>query len=95
MELPDYTQQRYFISYTGVKLPLRFVNEISEAETDNRNTFFCGYYDEEGKMVACDKQVYGEVEFSHRYDYYPSGQIRSARIAMLGDEPQTIEFPDG
>ncbi len=95
MEVPAYTQRRYFISYSGVKLPLRFVNEISEADTGNRNTFFCGYYDAEGKMVACDKRVYGEVEFSHRYRYYPSGRLRSADIAMLGDDPQTIEFQDG
>lgn len=94
MELPAYTHSRYFVSYSGVKLPLNLVNPLEADEIHNRNTYFCGYYDAEGKMVACEKRVYGEVEFSHRYAYYPSGSIKSAAIEMAGDEPQALEFPE-
>lgn len=94
MELPDYDHSRYFVSYSGVKLPLKLVNPLEPEEIENRNTFFCAYYNSEGQMVACEKRVYGEVESMHRYEYYPSGAIKSALIEMGGDEPQQIDFPE-
>ncbi len=94
MELPAYDHSRYFVSYSGVKLPLNLVNPLEAGELDNRNTYFCGYYDAEGKMVACEKRVYGEVEFSHLYEYHASGNLKSATIEMAGDEPQRLEFPE-
>lgn len=92
MQTPHET--RYFVSYSGVKLPLKFVNPIEQSETENRNTYFCGFYDQEGKMVGCEKRVYGEIEFSHVYDYYPCGALKSASITLLDDAPQHINFPD-
>ena len=36
---------RYFVSYRGIKLPLKLVNEITEASLNNRNTYYRGYFD--------------------------------------------------
>jgi hypothetical protein len=30
---------RYFVSYSGIKLPLKLVNEITETSLNNRNTY--------------------------------------------------------
>ena len=38
---------RYFVSYSGIKLPLKLVNEITEASLNNRNTYYRGYFDAE------------------------------------------------
>lgn len=92
MKLPAYDHSRYFVSYSGVKLPLNLLNPLEREETANRNTYFCGYYDKAGKMLACEKRVYGEVEFSHIYEYSPSGKLMAAIIQMQGDEPQRLEF---
>jgi len=94
MELPTHDHSAYFVSYSGVKLPLKLVNPLRQEETENRNTFFCGYYDADGLMVACEKRVYGEVEFCHRYEYYPSGKLKSALIEMDGEEPQQLDYPE-
>lgn len=94
MELPVFDHSRYFVSYSGVKLPLNLVNPLEANEVENRNTYFCGYYDADGNMLACEKRVYGEVEFSHHYEYYPSGKLKSALIEMDGDEPQRLEFSE-
>ena len=94
MNMPNNLHKRYFGSYSGIKLPLKPVNPLSEDETDNRNTYFCGYYDEDGKMLVCEKWVYGEVEFSHIYEYHTSGKLKSAIIKMQGDEPERLEFPE-
>lgn len=94
MELPAYDHSRYFVSYSGVKLPLKLVTPLEKEETENRNTFLCGYYDSDDRMVACEKQVYGEIEFRHCYEYHPSGTLKSALIEMGGDEPQRIDFPE-
>ncbi len=93
MELPDHDHHRYFVTYSGVKLPLKLITPLEVDEINNRNTWFCGYYDADGKMLACEKRVYGEVEFSHRYEYHNSGDLKSALIMMEGEEPQRLEFP--
>ena len=94
MELPVFDHSRYFVSYSGVKLPLNLVNPLDADEVENRNTYFCGYYDADGNMLACEKRVYGEVEFSHQYEYFPSGKLKSALIEMDGDEPRRLEFSE-
>ncbi len=94
MNMPTYHHRRYFVSYSGIKLPLNLVNPLDENETENRNTYFCGYYDEDGRMLVCEKRVYGEVEFSHTYEYHTSGKLKSAIIRMEGDEPERLEFPE-
>lgn len=62
--------RRYFVSYSGIKLPLNLVNEISEQGLHTRNTYFCGYYDATQRLVMCQKIVYGEVECEHIYEYH-------------------------
>jgi len=94
MGLPAYDHRRYFVSYSGIKLPLKLVNPLEPGEIENRNTFFCGYYDADDRMVACEKKVYGEVESRHSYEYHPSGNLKSALIEMDGEEPQQIDFPE-
>ena len=32
------------VSYSGIKLPLKLVNEITEASLNNRNTYYRGYF---------------------------------------------------
>ncbi len=84
---------RYFLTYSGVKLPLKLTSELQEGETENRNTYFRASYDAEGKMVLCQKLVYGEVEMEHRYGYYDSGALEEAEITMAG-ETREIRFAD-
>jgi len=94
MELPAYAHSRCFVTYSGVKLPLNLINPLEAGELTNRNTWFRGYYDADGKMLACEKLVYGEVEFVHTYEYHPSGKLKSAIIKMGGDEPERLEFTE-
>jgi hypothetical protein len=84
---------RFFLSYSGVKLPLKLVNELSESDTENRNTYFRAAYNEQARMVLCQKVVYGELEMEHRYSYYDSGALEEAEITMAGETRQ-IRFAD-
>lgn len=81
--------QRFFVSYTGVKLPFRLVNELDPQETENRNTFLRADYDSEGRLTGFDKLVYGEISLSHRYDYWPSGVLRQAVITNHDEGSET------
>jgi Family of unknown function (DUF6156) len=47
------TECRYFVSYTGIKLPLKLVNEISEIGLLNRNTYYRGYFDNQEMLLLC------------------------------------------
>ncbi len=85
--------RRYFVSYSGIKLPLKLVNEITEAGLHNRNTYFCGHFDAKHRLVCCQKIVYGEVESEHVYSYYDSGALRQAAITE-DDETRTLSFPE-
>ena len=85
------TECRYFVSYSGIKLPLKLVNEITEASLNNRNTYYCGYFDVQDRMLLCQKIVYGEVESEHQYQYYDNGILKSAQITE-DDEVREIHF---
>jgi hypothetical protein len=76
---------RYFVSYTGVKLPVKLVNPLELADLNNRNTFIRAFYDDEERLVGFEKMVYGAVEIAHRYEYYPDGVLKRAEISMDED----------
>lgn len=85
---------RFFVSYTGVKLPLRLVNAIEPHQLSNRNTFIRGYFDGAGQLTGFDKMVYGEVELTHRYSYHDNGALSRAEIVMLDEDPVLLRFDD-
>ncbi len=91
--MSEAVQTRCFISYSGVGLPLKLVNPLDS--TANRNTFFRAHYDADERMVLCEKVVYGEVEMSHRYEYYPDGTLKRAEITDEDDEVQIVNFDPG
>lgn len=84
---------RYFTSYSGVRLPLNLVGELAPEDMRNRNTFYLGEYDADGRLVRCEKRVYGEAEVCHEYHYHPDGRLARAVIHDGGDEPEIIDYP--
>jgi hypothetical protein len=85
---------RFFLSYSGVKLPFNLVNSIEPDALSNRNTFIRAWFDRSGMLNGFDKLVYGEVELSHRYEYHGSGRLRRVEIVMLDEEPVAMTFDD-
>ena len=85
------TECRYFVSYSGIKLPLKLVNEITEAGLTNRNTYYRGYFNPRNRMLLCQKVVYGEVESEHQYQYYDNGVLKHAQITE-DDELRELHF---
>lgn len=85
---------RHYVTYSGVKLPLRLVAPLDERELENRNTFFRGYYNAQDRIVACQKVVYGEIEFEHLYEYYPGGVLKAAVINHADEEPRMLYFDE-
>lgn len=93
MQGQDASSCQYFVTYSGVRLPLRLVGPIAVDELEHRNTFIRAYFDAQGRLSACEKVVYGQVELSHRYDYDPNGRLRRA-IIRTDDEEGTLEFDE-
>lgn len=79
------------VSYSGIKLSLKLVNEITEAGLNNRNTYYRGYFDIQNRILICQKIVYGEVESEHQYQYHESGVLKHAQITE-DDEMREIHF---
>ena len=87
--------QRYFVSYSSVKLPLNLVNElVAASDRDNRNTFFLGIYDEQQRLIRCEKQVYGEIELLHQYQYHSNGVLSLAEITDADGEVTVLRFDE-
>ena len=82
------TYDGYFLSYSGVNLPLKLVGELEFAEVENRNTFFGACYNEQGQALIIRKVVYGEIEMEHRYSYHDNGALKSAHITNIDNEEQ-------
>ncbi|MGJ4906465.1 DUF6156 family protein [Bradyrhizobium sp. HKCCYLS2033] len=85
---------RFFVSYTGVKLPLRLVTAIAPEQLSNRNTFIRGYFDADGVLTGFEKVVYGEIELTHCYSYHANGALSRAEIVMLDEDPVTLNFDE-
>ncbi len=86
---------RFFVTYTGVKLPFKLVNELQPSEVENRNTFFRGYFDEQDRLTGFDKLAYGETELSHGYTYHANGKLEQARITDIDGEVTELTFDAG
>jgi hypothetical protein len=86
------TALRYFLTYSGVDLPLKLSGELSADALRNRNTYFRAAYDALGQLRCCEKLVYGEVEMTHRYDYHANGALASAEVTIGDDDMQTMRF---
>ena len=85
-------EARYFTSHTGVTLPFRLVNALATEEVANRNTYFLGWFDAEGRLTGFDKRVCGEIELSHRFDYQANGALRQAESTDIDGETTRIDF---
>lgn len=83
---------RYFVTYSGVKLPFNLVSELPAGEVQNRNTYFCGYFDEQDRLSGFDKLAYGDIELMHRYVYHDNGKLRSAEITDIDGETTMLLF---
>ncbi len=90
----DPVECRYYVSYSGVKLPLKLVNPLAEADIANRNTYFRAWFDQTGRMVRCEKIVYGEVELQHRYEYHGNGILKQAEITEADEDPRVMRFDE-
>lgn len=86
---------RFFVTYTGVKLPFRLVNELQPSEVENRNTFFRGYFDQQGRLTGFDKLAYGEIELSHRYLYHDNGNLKQAEITDIDSDTTVLNYDTG
>jgi hypothetical protein len=83
---------RFFVTYTGVKLPFKLVNELQASEVENRNTFFRGYFDAKDRLTGFDKLAYGEIELAHRYTYRDNGKLSAAEITDIDGETTLLIF---
>ena len=87
-------ERHFFITYSGVKLPLKLVTPLSEAELQNRNTYFQGYFDKQERLLLCQKLVYSEIELEHRYSYYDNGKLQTAEITDADGELTVLQFDE-
>lgn len=85
-------QCRHFVSYSGVKLPLKLITPLDGESVDKRITYFRGYYNEQEQLVVVEKVVYGEIEFEHRYRYYPDGRLQLAELREPDEKLRVLEF---
>lgn len=85
--------QRYFVTYSGVRLPLKLVTPLAPDQLGNRNTCFRATYDGLERLVLCEKLVYGSVELTHRYRYHGDGAtLAEAEITGPDGEVRLIRF---
>ncbi len=84
---------RFFLTYTGVKVPFKLVEPIEAEHLTHRNTFIRAYFDAAGMLTGFDKMVYGEVELAHRYDYHANGRLSRAEVTV-DEETVVLAFDE-
>lgn|SRR5690606_3832032 len=91
-EMPG--QCRHYLTYSGVKLPLKLLTPLEPGQIANRNTYFRGYFDEQDRLIGLQKIVYGEIELQHRYHYGDSGTLQRAEITDADGEVTALQFSE-
>lgn len=82
----------FYLSYSGISLPLKLVSPIDAASTQNRNTFFAEKQNADGLSIEIAKFTYGEMDLLHKYIYDESGMIVKAEITDGEGEIQHLSF---
>lgn len=90
MDIQPGRHYEYFLTYSGVRLPLTLVSPISAEALANRNTYIRAGFDSRGRLISCEKIVYGEVELRHDYEYRPDGSLTRALIGMDDEETEIL-----
>lgn len=85
---------RYFVTYSGVKLPFKLCQPLEATSLGNRNTYFRAWFDAQDRITGFQKMVYGEVELEHRYEYCASGMLESAEIVDAEGEVTVLHFDE-
>ncbi len=85
---------RYFVTYSGVKLPFKLSQPLTDAELQNRNTFFCAYFDDKDQLLFFQKMVYGESELEHCYSYDDNGVLQQAEITDADGDVTVLTFDE-
>lgn len=83
---------RYFLSYTGVKLPLSLLQELHASQLQNRISYFKAIYNAEKQLITVQKMVYGEIEMQHRYQYRADGTLQQAEVVDVDGEATVMLF---
>lgn len=86
--------RRYFLTYSGVKLPFKLCQQLEASSIENRNTFFQAWFDEQERVTSFQKIVYGEVDLEHRYRYHANGQLATAEIVDAEGEVREMHFDE-
>ena len=51
-----------------------------------------GYYDQNQRLLRCEKRVYGEIELLHNYSYYPNGVLQLAEITDADGDVTVLHY---
>ena len=86
------TTESYFLSYSGVRLPLKLTSPLAVDELENRNTYIIARHDA-GRLVEVIRMVYGDTELRHLYQYHDNGALKQAEITM-GGETRVLDFDE-
>lgn len=85
---------RYFVTYSGVKLPLKLCQPLEASSLSNRNTYFQAWFDGQDRITALKKIVYGEIELEHYYQYYDNGVLELAEIVDADGVVKVLNFDE-
>jgi hypothetical protein len=84
----------YFQTFKGLGFPFEPRGEISQAEAEQRPTYFRGHYGVDGRLSRIEKFVQGEIEFTHDYEYYGNGRLRRVMTSGRGRPDAVYEFDE-
>lgn len=70
----------YFESFSGYKIPLNLVGQITKEESLSKKSFYVGYYGKDGQLQRVEKYYDGVIFFAHDYEYYASGSVKTSTV---------------
>lgn len=86
---------RYYSGISGITMPFKPENEVDADTITMLQAYLRVTLDRAGRVRRLEKFLNGKLDFTHEYEYYDDGSLRTAVVEAPGREPVVREFPPG
>jgi Family of unknown function (DUF6156) len=65
----------YYESFSGYNIPFRPIGEITIEKAKNLDSYYIAYFNDKGKIISFEKNLYCKREFIDHYYYRADGTL--------------------
>lgn len=89
--MQDDKKIRYYAGFTGFRHPIRLLNEVTDSQILEMNSYIQGTFDSSNNLVTVERFIDNKSYFKYEYVYTDKNKIRIARL--LNEKGERVTLP--